>query len=148
MKPLAVLIVSFIVSLFLVKIFTGIWNFNLSGNIAMSIMLVFTAIGHFVYVKGMTMMIPNFIPFKTELVLLTGLFELIIPVGLLIHSLQREATLFLMVFFVLIIPANIHASLKKVNYQKASYTGSGTGYLWFRIPLQIFFILWIYYFNK
>ena len=33
-------------------------------------------------------------------------------------------------------------------YQNGTYTGNGINYLWFRIPLQIFFILWVYYFNK
>jgi hypothetical protein len=33
------------------------------------------------------------------------------------------------------------------DYQKGTRDGSGTNYLWFRIPLQIVFILWVYYFG-
>ena len=43
-----------------------------SGRIAMSAMLAFTAVAHFVFTKGMTMMLPDFIPYKIETVYLTG----------------------------------------------------------------------------
>lgn len=35
--------------------------------------------------------------------------------------------------------------MKKVDYQKGDYSGNGLGYLWFRVPLQVFFLVWIYY---
>ncbi|WLD22695.1 hypothetical protein NU10_08135 [Flavobacterium dauae] len=38
----------------------------LSGRVVMSAMLLFTAIAHSTFTKGMTMMLPDFIPFKTE----------------------------------------------------------------------------------
>src|ERR1700751_3994008 len=133
MKPLVVLITSFTISFLLLTFLSYDWNFKLAGNIAMSAMLVFTAIGHFVYSKGMVMMIPNFIPFKAELVLLTGLFELVTAVGLFIPRFKYDTFLFLMAFFILVIPANIHAALKKVDYQNGTYTGNSINYLWFRI---------------
>ena len=45
---------------------------------------------------------------------------------------------------VLALPANIYAAIKRVDYQKATFNGSGANYLWFRIPLQILFIVWMY----
>jgi len=53
----------------------------------------------------------------------------------------------LILFFILILPANILAALKKVDYQKGTNDGPGAGYLWFRIPLQIFFIAWVAWFS-
>ena len=50
-------------------------------------------------------------------------------------------------FFILILPSNIYASVKKINYQKATLDGPGLSYLWFRMPLQVFFIGWVYFFN-
>jgi uncharacterized membrane protein len=97
MKPLAVLIISFILSLLSFKIFKNNWDYILSANVAMSSMLVFTAIGHFLYSKGMAMMIPNFIPFKTELVLISGLFELVTPIGLLIPRFQHDASMLVII---------------------------------------------------
>ena len=72
MKPLVVLLSSFVIAIFVIKIINKDYSFALSARIAMSVMLSFTAIGHFAFTKGMSMMIPQFIPFKTNLVYLTG----------------------------------------------------------------------------
>lgn len=144
MKPLLTLISVFIVAL-LVSWASGRSNIILAGNIAMSAMLVFTAIGHLVFAKGMVMMIPAFIPFKKQLVLLTGIFELLAAIGLLFTPYRLFTSIALVCFFILVLPANTYAATHKVNYQKANYEGSGTGYLWSRIPMQVLFIAWVFY---
>ena len=50
----------------------------------------------------------------------------------------------LIVFFIGILPANIYGALKKVNLQTGRLDGHGTSYLWFRVPLQILFIVWTF----
>ena len=110
----------------------------------MSIMLVFTAIGHFVFTKGMSMMIPQFIPFKESFVYLTGIFEILLAIGLLIPKLKVISGWTFIIFLLLMLPANIYASINNVNYQKGTFDGNGLAYLWFRIPLQILFIIWTY----
>lgn len=147
MKPLIVLISAFAIALIATKLFTGIYNYVFSGNLAMSIMLVFTAIGHFTYTKGMTMMIPPFIPYKKDLVYFTGVIEIVAAIRLLTPGLRYSTSIILIVFFILLLPANIYAAIKKVDYEKATHTGKGLNYLWFRVPLQLVFIAWIVYFN-
>ncbi|MDB4539583.1 DoxX family protein [bacterium] len=144
MKPLIILLVTFIISLFAIKFIRKDYDFALSARIAMSIMLVFTAIGHFVFTKGMSMMIPQFIPFKESFVYLTGIFEILLAIGLLIPKLKVISGWTLIVFLLLMLPANIYASMNNVNYQKGTFDGNGLAYLWFRIPLQILFIIWTY----
>lgn len=144
MKPLIVLFSVFAISLLVIKIIRGNFEFALSGRIAMSTMLIFTAIGHFAYTKGMTMMLPDFIPYKTETVYLTGIIEIVAALGLFLPNFRIIMGWLLIVFFILILPANIYAAIKNVDYQKATYDGNGLNYLWFRIPLQILFIVWIY----
>ena len=146
MKPLFVLLTSFVLALFAIKILNGNWNFSLAGTIAMSIMLLFTSIAHFAFSKGMTLMMPSFFPFKKQIVWATGLLEIIAAIGLLLPAWRNTTALCLIIFFVLIIPANINAAIQKIDYQKGNNEGSGTHYLWFRVPLQIFFIGWIYFF--
>jgi uncharacterized membrane protein len=110
----------------------------------MSAMLLFTAVGHFAFTKGMAMMLPPFIPYKTEIVYLTGIIEIAAAVGLLIPNLREITAWLLIAFFVLILPANIYAAVKQIDYQKATFEGNGLTYLWFRVPLQILFIIWTY----
>ena len=146
MKPFIILLSAFIISMGITKLFTGEFDYPLSGKIAMSVMLVFTSMAHFIYTKGMVMMMPGFIPYKKEIVYLTGLIEIAGAAGLLIFPLSRITAWLLILFFVLVLPANIRAAVGNVNYQKGDSNGSGIKYLWFRIPLQLFFILWVYFF--
>lgn len=144
MAPLIVLLVSFIISILALRLAKGKFEFALSGRISMSVMLTFTSIAHFIYTEGMAMMLPEFIPFKTEVIYLTGLIEIAAAVGLLIPRLRTITAWLLILFFVLILPANIYSALEQVNYQSASYDGYSVSYLWFRVPLQILFIVWTY----
>lgn len=145
MKPLVLLLSSFMIATFTIKIVTTAYNFELSARIAMSIMLCFTAIGHFVFTKGMSMMIPQFIPFKTNLVYMTGFLEILIAVGLLIPYLKTISGWTLILFLLVMLPMNIYAAVHQIDYQKGTLDGNGLSYLWFRIPLQFLFITWTYF---
>ncbi|WP_114938284.1 DoxX family protein [Mucilaginibacter endophyticus] len=147
MKVLLVLIISFVLSTVISRLFIDDWNIMLSGNIAMMLMLWFASLGHFMFTKGMVMMMPAFIPFKVALVYLTGIMEIILGPLLVVNATRHIAGIILLVMFVVMMPANINAAIKHVNFEKATYDGSGTGYLWFRIPLQLLFISWILYFS-
>jgi uncharacterized membrane protein len=144
MKPLVVLLVVFVISLFATKVVSGEYEFALPARIALSAMLVFTSIAHFAYAKGMAMMIPDPIPYKTDIVYLTGIIEIIVAIGLMIPAFRVPTAWLLILFFVLLLPANIYAAIKHIDYQKATFDGNGLKYLWFRIPLQILFIAWTY----
>ena len=144
MKPLIVLLSVFAISLITTKIIRGNFEFALSGRIAMSVMLVFTAVAHFAFTKGMSMMLPSFIPYKTEVVYLTGIIEITAAIGLFIPNFRSITAWLLIAFFILILPANIYAAIKHVNYQNGTFDGNRLTYLWFRIPLQILFIIWVY----
>jgi len=145
MKPLIVLLAVFVISIAAIKLSNGDINIPLAGRIAMAAMLVFTAIGHFAFTKGMSMMLPDFVLFKTQTIFLTGLIEIAAALGLLIPGLKHITGWLLIVFFLLLLPANIYAAIKHVDYQKGTFEGPGMTYLWFRVPLQLLFILWTYF---
>ena len=144
MKPLIVLLSSFIISILAIKILKKEYDFALSARVAMSIMLCFTAIGHFVFTKGMSMMVPPFIPFKMGLIYLTGVFEILLAISLLIPQFKVISGWTLIIFLLLLLPANIYAAMHQVDYQKGTFNGMGLSYLWFRVPLQVLFIIWTY----
>lgn len=147
MIVLVILISTFLITALVTKLIFKQWNIAFSGNMAMCTMLCFTAVGHFVFAEGMEMMMPPFIPFKKALVFLTGIIEIGAGVGLLFPRDRRPVAILLIIFFVLILPANIYAAIKKVDLQKAAYTGPALGYLWFRIPMQVLLIAWVWYFG-
>lgn len=144
MKPLIVLLLVFVISLFGFKLSKGTFELAEAGRIAMSAMLLFTAIGHFAFSKGMAMMVPDFIPNKVAVVYLTGLLEVAAAIGLFVPALRVWTGWLLILFLILVLPANIQASIKQINYQKGTLDGPGLSYLWFRVPLQLLFIAWTY----
>jgi uncharacterized membrane protein len=145
MKPFGLLIIAFIIALIALKLGRGNYHVALAGRIAMSVMLLFTAMAHFKFTAGMAMMLPDFVPLREKIVWLTGIIEIAAAIGLLIPRLRMVTALLLILFFILILPANIYSSMHKVNFQEAAFNGQGLTYLWFRIPLQISFMLWVYF---
>ena len=144
MKPLLVMLISFAIVIFVIKVIRKESKVALSARIAMSVMLLFTSIGHFVFTKGMVLMMPDLIPYKKEIVYLTGIIEILAAIGLQIPRVRVLTAWLLILFFILLLPANINAAINQVDYEKGTFEGSGTSYLWFRIPLQILFIVWTY----
>ncbi len=94
--------------------------------------------------EPMIQMLPDFIPLKKETVYITGIFEILASIGLLIPRLSKLTSILLIVFFIAIFPANIVGSIKQVNF---GVMAIGVSHLYFRIPLQILFIFWTYYFG-
>jgi len=144
METLIVLLGTFLVSVVVMRVVKGGVDYALAGRMGMSAMLVLTAVGHVIFTKGMVLMVPDFLPFKTGWVYFTGLLELAAAAGLLWPRFQKMTAWLLVVFFVSIFPANIRAALEHVNLSTGNYDGPGPGYLWFRVPLQVLFIGWVY----
>jgi uncharacterized membrane protein len=124
---------------------TGQYRLALSGRIAMSVMLLVIGTGHFIFTNGVAMMLPGFVPFKTALIYVTGIMELLAVVGLHLPRFRKITAWLLIVYFILILPANIYAASIHLNEQTGRLDGNGPGSLWYRIPLQIVFIAWVYF---
>ena len=93
------------------------------------------------------MMVPEFMPIKRGLVYFTGILEPLLGLVLLVPAWRRVAGVALIVLLLIMLPANIYAAMRRVNYETAAFDGKGPAYLWFRVPMQIFLIEWIVYFS-
>ncbi len=145
MAPLVFLLATFAV-LYLVRKFALGERLSISfiGRASMAVMLIVTGVAHFANPEPMVEIMPDFVPAKLEMVYFTGVCELAAVVGLLWDKTAWLASVLLVLFFVLVLPANIAGSLRSVNMGGMEY---GPWYLLFRIPLQIFFIWWVWYFG-
>ena len=146
MKPLFVLLAMFGLLAGGTYFLHGSANYVFAGNGAMAAMLLFTGVAHFAFTKGMMQMLPDFLPAKKAWILATGVLEIAAAVGLLFPAFRWHTAWLLIAFFVLILPGNIIAAQRHLNYQTGTLDGPGLRYLWFRIPLQLFFIAWTWYF--
>ena len=113
----------------------------------MCAMLCFTALGHFMFTQGMAGMMPASIPFRKGVVYLTGFMEVAMGVALLFPAVRHTVGIVLIVFLVLVLPANIYAAVRHINYETGATDGKGIGYLWFRVPMQVLLIAWVAYFS-
>lgn len=147
MKPLFVLLVVYVALL----AFGGHTTFDkgniFAGNLAMGVMLLFTAIGHFKFKTSMAAMIPLFIPKKVEIILITGVLEILFAIALQIESIRCYTGIALVIFLLAVVPSNIYAAKHRINYEDLYKPGPGIKYLWFRIPFQLFLITWVWYFS-
>lgn len=145
MAPLIILLVTF-AALYLIDRFAlkGKLGLSFAGRAAMAVMLIATGISHFTNTEEMVAMMPDFIPAKRELVYFTGVCEILAVPGLLWNTTARLTSILLLIFFVLVLPANIAGSLKEVQFGGMEY---GPWYLLFRIPLQLLFIWWVWFFG-
>ncbi|MFG3440991.1 hypothetical protein ACGF0J_27385 [Nonomuraea sp. NPDC047897] len=110
---------------------------------ALAVMLLMTASAHFVPESVTVMpnhadlvrMVPPFVPFPGVMVYLTGVFELLGAVGLVVAGTRRLAALALVALFVMLLPANVYAALADVPFAGGEVTP-----LWLRVPEQILYI--------
>ncbi len=115
-----------------------------TGLIPVSLLLVIAGIAHFFFSKTMVAMIPDMLPYKLELVYFTGVLEILAAIGLLLPKWRVLTSILLLIFLLAVLPANIVGALKRLP---AGGMEKGQAYLYFRIPLQFFFMAWVYYFG-
>jgi uncharacterized membrane protein len=114
------------------------------GRIGVLLVFAFTGIGHFIKTSSMTAMLPVWTPMRVPLIYVTGIFELLAGIAILIPSLSRHAGIALCIFLILILPANVYAAYQRVDFGGHS---AGPVYLLVRIPMQLFLIGWVYWFS-
>jgi len=83
--------------------------------------------------------IPPFLPLRRESLYITGIFELLGGIGLLIPRFQRAAALGLAALLVAIFPANLYHAIKKI--QPGGILNSPVYHV-VRLPLQAVLIWW------
>lgn len=142
MVPLVVQLLTFGLMVALRRIGMSSPFLDRAGAIAMGLMLLFTGVYHFVKTEPMVEMFPPWIPMREGLVLASGAFEVAVGVAL-ITGLGPTTTIgfALAAFFVLALPLNIYSAVHGTGLG-----AKGLTYLWFRVPLQGFWLWWVWRF--
>ena len=111
------------------------WSADVRDGLAVT--LLFTASAHFTPMKeDLIRMTPRWVPRPRAMVFFTGLCELAGAIGLVIPETRRAAGIALILFFIAVSPANIHAARAGVTLRGRPATP-----LWLRLPMQILFIV-------
>lgn len=123
--------------------FGAVWPFlTRAGAIAIGVMLVVTGVFHFIKVQPMVAMFPPSVPYREFLVYASGVFEIAAGVCLILGIGPMAVIGYaLMAFFALALPLNVYSAINGTGLG-----AKGIDYLWFRVPLQFFWVWWVYRF--
>lgn len=115
----------------------------IAGVLGLTLVFLFTGVGHFVRTEAMAQMIPPIVPARHLLIYLTGVVEICAGVALLLPTFRRATGWFLMTLLVCLLPFNIYAAWQQVPMGGHEW---GPAYLLIRIPLQVLLFAWTYWF--
>lgn len=105
-------------------------------------LFILAGILHFVKPAFFMKIMPEYLPWHKPLVLISGFFEVLGGIGIMIPALQLYASWGLVLLLLAVFPANI------TMFQKAQHTRGFTlytGMLLLRLPLQFVLIWWVYW---
>ncbi|HET7234562.1 MAG TPA: hypothetical protein VFJ16_31410 [Longimicrobium sp.] len=103
---------------------------------------VFAGVMHFVITARYMRIMPPWLPWHRELVLLSGVFEIAGGIGLLVPRVRRAAGAGLVLLLIAVLPANVQMLL---NARASHASALAQGLLWARLPLQLALIVWVAY---
>ena len=101
---------------------------------------------HFVQPKPFIRIVPKSLPAPKALVYISGFFEVLGGVGLLIPTTRVAAAWGLIALYVAVFPANIYMLTDNVSLNPKKPIPRWA--LWARLPFQFVFIGWAYYFTQ
>lgn len=109
----------------------------------LGVLFVAAGVNHFRDPQFYVKIMPPYLPWHYELVLISGVFEVLGGIGLLIPQFRIAAAWGLIALLVAVFPANLHMALNPQDYPRFP-----PAVLWGRLPLQAIFIVWTYWFTK
>jgi uncharacterized membrane protein len=106
-------------------------------RVVLAVFMVAIGIGHFAAPGPFVSIVPGFLPAPLLLVLVSGFFEVLGGVGLLVPRVRRAASFGLVLLYLSVFPANI-------NMVVHPELGAGVPLwaLWARLPFQVALVAW------
>jgi uncharacterized membrane protein len=111
---------------------------------ALAVMFLFTSSAHFNKMRhDLARMMPRVFPNPMGMVYFTGVCEILGALGILVPRTRPLAGFCLCVFLLAILPANIKAARENL-----AISGRVATALWLRIPMQLLFLVLIFWCTK
>jgi len=108
----------------------------------LAIFMITAGIMHFVNPAFFLKIMPPYLPLHKELVLVSGVFEVLLGVLLLVPRTSRMAAWGIVALLIAVFPANVYL------YQHQDILPASPVIHFLRLPLQGVFILWAYWHTR
>ena len=105
----------------------------------LSLFFIYFGIDHFINPEFYLSIMPPAFPLHAEAVYISGFFEILGGITILIAPLRKIAGWGLVALLICVYPANIYMAITPEAFPDIS-----RGLLYFRLPLQFLFIYWAY----
>lgn len=112
------------------------------SKFVLAIFMIGAGIMHFVNPAFFLKIMPPYLPLHNELVLLSGVCELLLGILLLVPAYSRWAAWGIIALLIAVFPANLHVFQHQELLQAPPLVHL------LRLPLQGIFILWAYWYTR
>ncbi len=112
-------------------------------RLVLAVAMIAVGVLHFTSPDGFVRIVPRALPAPLVLVFVSGAFEILGGVGLLVPRVRRAASLGLVALYVAVFPANVNMAMNDLQLGSSHIP---TALLWLRLPLQLVLIalaLWV-----
>jgi uncharacterized membrane protein len=97
-------------------------------------------IAHFVFTDFFAMSIPDYLGYPRELVIISGVFELLGAIGILVPQTRLLAGYGLIALIIAVYPANINMALHPEQFKELPAL-----FLYIRLPFQFLFVWFVWW---
>lgn len=109
----------------------------------LGVLLIPAGVNHFANPDYYIRIMPPHLPWHAELVLISGVCEVVLGAALLVPRLQRAAAWGIIALLIAVFPANLHMALSAEQFPRIPEP-----LLWARLPLQAVLIAWAYRYTQ
>lgn len=114
---------------------------KIASRYLLAAMMIYTGILHFVRPEPFIKIVPDWLPAHRALVAVSGFFEILGAVGLLIPRVRKAAAWGLVALFIAVFPANVNMAVNKIMTDNPWI-------LWGRLPFQAVLIAWAWWYTR
>lgn len=114
-------------------------------RVILAVSLVVVGITHFTRPEQYARIVPPQLPYPFQLVYVSGIFEILGGIGLLIPFVSVAAAWGLIALFIAVFPANINQAINSIPIEGIPHHPL---LYWFRLPFQAVFIAWAWLYTR
>lgn len=114
-------------------------------RVILTVCIIVVGLLHFAIPDPFVRIVPNFLPAPLALVYISGFFEILGGIGLVVPTVSRAAAWGLIVLFIAVFPANINMAVNHIHIDNIPDSP------WFqvvRLPFQVVLIAWAWWYTK